>query len=104
VYKVKLISSKGTKKPKKKMQFSKKIALFAMILVTWTVVGDQILVWFGKEPLGETARAVISLFGGFVVTGQFALEGVRDTSLNRHKIHIDGEDKHFIEPPTGGAE
>jgi hypothetical protein len=54
-------------KKKKKPQFSKIVVIYAMILVTWTVVGDQILVWFGREPLGETAREVITLFGGFVV-------------------------------------
>jgi hypothetical protein len=26
------------------------------------------------------------------------LQGVRDASLNKHKLHLDDNDKHFIEP------
>jgi hypothetical protein len=88
---------KTTKKRKRKTQFSKIVVIYAMILVTWTVFGDQILLWFGREPLGETARAVIALFGAFVVGGYFSLQGVRDTSLNKHGIHLDESDKHYIE-------
>jgi hypothetical protein len=99
---MKILSSSGAKKPKKKKtQFSKIVVIFAMILVTWTVLGDQVLLWFGREPLGETARAVIALFGAFIVGGYFSLQGVRDTSLNRHKLHLDENDKHFIKPISG---
>lgn len=69
---------------KTKMQFSKKICLFAMILVCIVLIGNFILAWNDKQTLSDVAITVIGTFGGFVTTGYFALSGARDCSKNKY--------------------
>ena len=69
---------------KKKMQFSKKICLFAMILVCVVLTGNFILAWFDKQTLSDLAITVVTTFGGFVTCGYFTLSGARDCSLNKY--------------------
>lgn len=71
---------------KKKIQFSKKVVLYSMTLVTLTVLGNFILAWCGKETLSEMTIAVITSFSAFITGGYFALSGARDCSKNKHHI------------------
>jgi hypothetical protein len=70
----------------KKMQFSQKICVFGVILVTAAWLVNFILLWFGREPMSDVTIAIVSMFGGFSTGGYFALAGVRDCSRNKHKI------------------
>lgn len=73
-------------KERKPIQFSKKVVVYAMLLVPLTILGNFILAWFGKETLSEMTIAVISSFSAFITGGYFALSGVRDCSKNKHHI------------------
>ena len=73
-------------KEKKPIQFSKKVVIYAMLLVPLTILGNFILAWFGKETLSEMTIAVISSFSAFITGGYFALSGVRDCSKNKYHI------------------
>ena len=68
---------------KNKMQFSQKICVFGVILVTAAWAYNGLLLWFGREPMSDVTVAIISIFGGFATCGYFALSGVRDCSLNK---------------------
>ena len=74
------------KKGKKQVQFSKKVVVYSMLLVVFTIIGNFILAWFDKETLSEMTIAVISSFSAFITGGYFALSGVRDCSKNKHHI------------------
>ena len=71
---------------KKKVQFSKKVVVYSMALVPFTILGNFILAWFGKQTLSDMAVAVISSFSAFITGGYFTLSGVRDCSKNKHGI------------------
>lgn len=73
-------------KGKKQTQFSKKVVVYSMLLVVFTIIGNFILAWFSKETLSEMTIAVISSFSAFITGGYFALSGVRDCSKNKHHI------------------
>ena len=73
-------------KERKPIQFSKKVVVYAMLLVPLTILGNFILAWFGKETLSEMTIAVISSFSAFITGGYFALSGVRDCSKNKYHI------------------
>ena len=73
-------------KGKKQKQFSKKVVAYSMLLVVFTIIGNFILAWFGKETLSEMTIAVISSFSAFITGGYFALSGVRDCSKNKYNI------------------
>ena len=72
-------------KNKNKMQFSQKICVFGVILVTLAWLANFVLLWFCREPMSDVTIAIISMFGGFATGGYFALSGVRDCSLNKLK-------------------
>ena len=74
------------KNTNKKMQFSKKVVVYAMLLVVFTIIGNFVLAWFGRETLSEMTIAVITSFSAFITGGYFALSGVRDCSKNKHHI------------------
>jgi hypothetical protein len=74
------------KRKKRKMQFSKFVCCFGIVLVPVVYLMDFALSLLGKEPLGETTRSVITIFGGFCTGGYFALTGARDLSLNAHGL------------------
>lgn len=76
--------------PKKKMQFSQKVCVFGLILVTAAWLGNFILLLFGREPMSDVVIAIITTFGGFATGGYFALSGVKDCSKNKHGIKEDG--------------
>lgn len=73
-------------KKEKKMQFSKKVVLYAMALVPFTILGNFLLAWYGKQTLSEMVIAVITSFSAFITGGYFALSGARDCSKNKHGI------------------
>ena len=73
----------------KKMQFSQKVCVFGLILVTFAWVANFLLLWFGREPMSEVTIALITMFGGFATGGYFALSGVRDCSKNKYHIQED---------------
>ena len=79
-----MVMAKG--KGKKQKQFSKKVVAYSMLLVVFTIIGNFILAWFGKETLSEMTIAVISSFSAFITGGYFALSGVRDCSKNKYNI------------------
>lgn len=67
-------------------QFSQIVVVYAMSLVAFTILGNFILAWFGRETLSEMTIAVITSFSAFITGGYFALSGVRDCSKNKHHI------------------
>ena len=69
----------------KKMQFSQKICVYGVILVTMAWFANFILLWNGREPMSDVTMTIITTFGGFATGGYFALSGVRDCSLNKLK-------------------
>ena len=69
-----------------KIQFSKLICIFSMLLVTATIFLIYTLAWSGKAQMSDVAVTSISIFGGFVTGGYFTLSGVRDCSKNKHGI------------------
>ena len=69
---------------KRKMQFSQKVCVFGLILVTFAWIANFLLLWFGREPMSDVTIAIISMFGGFATGGYFALSGVRDCSRNKY--------------------
>ncbi|MDR0906487.1 MAG: hypothetical protein LBN00_10015 [Oscillospiraceae bacterium] len=83
-------------KKKRKMQFSKFVCCFGMVLVPIVYFMDFALSLLGKEPLGETTRSVITIFGGFCTGGYFTLTGARDLSLNKHGVKINNDDNDNV--------
>lgn len=79
---------------KSKMQFSKKICVYGMFLVTITILGNFMLIWFGRDALSDMAISVVSMFGGFATGGYFALSGVRDCSVNKYGNRSDQNGKN----------
>ena len=73
---------------KRKMQFSQKVCVFGLLLITATLAVNSTLLWFGREPMSDLAITVVTVFGGFATGGYFALSGVRDCSLNRLKARL----------------
>jgi hypothetical protein len=88
---------KNNKINKKKMQFSKKVAVFSLFLVFYSVNLSAILSAFGKEPLSDITIAVIGTFGGFAVGGYYALSGARDCSLNKNHVELDKGESEQID-------
>lgn len=70
----------------KKVQFSKKVVVYSMLLVVFTIIGNFVLAWFGKETLSEMTIAVVTSFSAFITGGYFALSGARDCSKNKYNI------------------
>lgn len=71
---------------KNKVQFSKKVVVYSMLLVVFTIIGNFILAWFGKETLSEMTVAVVTSFSAFITGGYFALSGARDCSKNKYNV------------------
>jgi hypothetical protein len=71
---------------KKKMQFSQKVCVFGLLLVTLALAANFVLIWFGREPMSDVTIAIITMFGGFATGGYFALSGIRDCSKNKYGI------------------
>jgi hypothetical protein len=74
---------------RKKMQFSQKICVFGLFLITSVVVANFFLIWFGREPMNDVATISITVFGGFATGGYFMLSGARDCSKNKHGVRED---------------
>ena len=74
---------------KKKAQFSQKVCVFGLILVTFAWVANFLLLWFGREPMSEVTIAIITCFGGFATGGYFTLSGIRDYSKNKYGVKED---------------
>ncbi|MCL2096838.1 MAG: hypothetical protein FWH10_08050 [Oscillospiraceae bacterium] len=72
------------KQIKKKTQFSQKVCVFGLILVTFAWLANFLLLWFDKMPMSDVTIAIITMFGGFATGGYFALSGVRDCSRNKY--------------------
>lgn len=81
--------AKTKKHIKPKMQFSKIICIFGMVLVTATIACNVMLSLLGCATLSDVTMTVVSVFGGFATGGYFALSGVRDCSKNKHHIEIE---------------
>lgn len=77
------------KKSNKIKQFSQIVVVYAMSLVTFTILGNFILAWFNKPTLSEMTIAVITSFSAFITGGYFTLSGVRDCSKNKHGVKED---------------
>jgi len=73
---------------KRKMQFSQKVCVFGLFLITVTLAVNSTLLWFGREPMSDVSITVVTVFGGFATGGYFALSGVRDCSLNKLKAKL----------------
>ena len=71
---------------KEKMQFSKQVVIYSMVLVALTILGNFVLAWCNRATLSEMTIAVITSFSAFITGGYFALSGARDCSKNKHHI------------------
>lgn len=71
----------------KKMQFSKKICVYGMMLVTGTIACNVLLSLLNCATLSDVTMTVVTTFGGFATGGYFALSGVRDCSKNKHQAN-----------------
>lgn len=69
-----------------KIQFSKLVCIFSMLLVTLTIFLNYRLAWAEKPQMSDVAVTSITIFGGFVTGGYFTLSGVRDCSKNKHGL------------------
>lgn len=69
-----------------KIQFSKLICIFSMLLVTLVICLNFALSWYNKTPMSDVTITSISVFGGFVTGGYFTLSGVRDCSRDKYNI------------------
>ena len=99
---MKIYSIKGLRKERKpKIQFSKKICLFSMFVVMFSLILNGTLAWFYREPLSDVTIVVIGTFGGFVTSGYFVLCAYRDGSLNKNGLCVDEEKrtKQYMEKP-----
>lgn len=69
-----------------KIQFSKLICIFSMLLVTAVIFLNYTLAWAEKPQMSDVTVTSISIFGGFVTGGYFTLSGVRDCSKNKYGV------------------
>jgi len=85
------------KKEKKKIQFSKLHVLFANALVFYVYSVSAILSVLGKTPISDVAIAIITVYGAFATGGYFAVNAIRDTSLNKHGLRVtEYGEKHCV--------
>lgn len=85
--------------PKKKLEFAQKITLissiFSMVIVVLVLMGNFILLWFGKEAMSQETITTITVYGGITSTmtfgGYCVLSGARDCSKNKHADKVNKE-------------
>lgn len=97
---------------RKRVQFSKKMCVVSWVLMAGTAIaciaGEFLLQWTARGSMinvVEIALGLISFVTVFINGGYLTQNVFRDTSANKHGIHVpgDGKDKHYIEPPKGGG-
>jgi hypothetical protein len=81
--------TKIVRRSKEKMQFSQKVCVFGLVLVTAAWFANYWLIWNGHEPMSDVTIAIITMFGGFATGGYFALSGIRDCSKNKHGASVE---------------
>jgi hypothetical protein len=65
------------------------------------VLGNFALAWFGRETLSDMVMALISFVTIFVQGGYITQNIFRDTSLNKHGIHLpEAGTKYYLEQPS----
>lgn len=72
------------KPPRKKLEFSQKTVIASWVIVIAVIAGCFILAYQGKQQIAEVGTTAISIFGGFVTGGYFALTGARSWSENKY--------------------
>lgn len=98
---------------RKKRQFSKIHVIFADCLVAFVWISWVMLQLLDKTVPSDLAMSLVSIYGSFATGGYFAVNAIRDTSLNKHGIHVPQPGtKLYIPqsastdtpqpPPTGG--
>jgi hypothetical protein len=99
------------KRKKPKIQFSQQMCLMSWRLMAASVAvclgGEFFLQYTSKGSMNEIVTVVLSLisFVTVFVNGGYITQNIfRDTSLNRHGIHVGTDDKHYIERPPGADE
>jgi hypothetical protein len=93
-------------KKKSKIQFSKQMCLMSWRLMAASVAvclgGEFFLQYTSRGSMREIVTVVLSLisFVTVFINGGYLTQNIfRDTSLNRHGIHVGADDKHYIEHP-----
>jgi len=101
------LSNECCKKQKRPMQFSKKMCVWSFIIMIWTIamsfIGELFLQYTGRgtmEAVVTSALSLISFVTVFINGGYITQNIFRDTSLNKHKLNVDGERKKHIESPV----
>lgn len=69
---------------KKPLEFSQAHVVFADGLVLLVLLLNALLSWFNKQPLSDLSVAIVNMYGAFATGGYFALNGVRQCSLNKY--------------------
>lgn len=78
-----------TKKPKRRVEFSKRVVVAMMVISCGWVSLSFVLSWFGKETLeGLTETIVTTLLASIV--GYFAKSFFEKNSRNKYGLDVDG--------------
>ena len=88
----------SAKNKKGRMQFSQKMvfvsAIYGLLIVVAALAANFILLWHDKQPMPQETITTITVYGGLITAlsggGYLALTGVRDCSLNKHGITLNG--------------
>lgn len=86
-------------------EFSKKLALWAIIIGTLALLSSVVLSIFDKQPLTDLTSTIFTACIGYLIT-YAAKSATEKISRNRHGIDADGNPITNSEPPddTGGSE
>lgn len=85
-------SKRAKKRTKKRcsMEFSKKLAAWAVIAATASGAASYVLAFFDKQPVGDVTTAIFTGCIGYLVT-YAAKSATEKLSRNRHGLDPDGK-------------
>lgn len=84
---------------KKRIQFSKIHVAIADAMVVFVWVTWAVLQFMDKYPPSDLAMSIVSIYGAAATGGYYVQNILRETSLNKHGIHIpQAGTKKYIEP------
>ena len=86
-------------------EFSKKLALWSIVIGTLALVASVVLSFMDKQPLTDLTSTIFTACIGYLITYP-AKSATEKISRNRHGIDADGNPITNSEPPddTGGSE
>ncbi len=90
----------------KKVQFSKIHVAIADAMVIFVWITWCYLQLKGMTPPSDLAMSIVTIYGASATTGYYVQNIIRETSLNKHKIHIPepGTKRIMPDPNTTNTE